>query len=191
MSTPMAGAPRKHLISVDEYYRMAEVGLLAPDARVELIEGEIIDMVPIGTRHARAVTHLSRLLVLAVGERAIVRSQCPVRLGPRSEPEPDIALLAPRKDEYGRSHPGPSEVLLIIEVSDSTLEYDREVKLPLYARHGIPEAWIVDLHGGHLLIHRVPHSGGYADCIDIPEPGLTPLSALPGVQVDLSRLIQS
>jgi Uma2 family endonuclease len=128
MNTLMAGAPRKHLITVGEYYRMAEVGLLAPDARVELIEGEIIDMVPIGTRHGRAVDHLARLITLAVMDRAIVRSQGPVRLDNRSEPEPDIALLAPRAD--------------------------RNVKLPLYARHGIPETWIVDLQHNELQMCR-------------------------------------
>jgi Uma2 family endonuclease len=109
----MSSAPRKHLITVDEYYRMAEVGLLAPDARVELIEGEIIDMVPIGIPHARAVSHLARLFTLAVGDRAIVRPQLPVRLSHRSEPEPDIAVLAPRADEYGRAHPVPADVLHI------------------------------------------------------------------------------
>ncbi|HTQ36251.1 MAG TPA: Uma2 family endonuclease [Steroidobacteraceae bacterium] len=190
MNTLMAGAPRKHLITVDEYYRMAEVGLLAPDARVELIEGEIIDMVPIGSRHARAVAHLDRLFTIAVGKHALVRSQGPVRLNRRSEPEPDLALLKPRDDEYGRSHPGPSDVLLIIEVSDTTLDYDRNVKLPLYARHGIPEVWIVDLQHDQLLICRSPRDGRYIDCSSLPEPGRTGIAALTGIEVDLSRLLQ-
>jgi Uma2 family endonuclease len=190
MNTLMSSAPRKHLITVDEYYRMAEVGLLAPDARVELIEGEIIDMVPIGTRHARAVGHLHNLFALAVGNRALVRSQGPVRLSHRSEPEPDIALLAPRADEYAHSHPGPSDVLLLVEISDSTLDYDRNVKLPLYARHGIPEAWIVDLQHNELHVCRLPRDGQYTACSNTRRPGLARIAAVPDIEVDLSRLLQ-
>lgn len=190
MSTPMAGAPRKHLISVDEYYRMAEVGLLAPDARVELIEGEIIDMVPPGSRHARTVDHLTRLFILAVGDRAIVRSQNPSRLDRRSEPQPDLALVAPRADEYGESHPEPADTLLIVEVSDSSLGFDRDVKLPLYARHGIPEVWIVDLQHSELHVYRSPHEGRYIDHRHTHEPGLTSVAALSGLDMDLSRLFQ-
>jgi Uma2 family endonuclease len=188
MNTLMAGAPRKHLISVEEYYRMAEAGLLAPDARVELIAGEIIDMVPIGSRHARAVAHLHQQFVLAAGDRALVRSQCPVRLDYRSEPEPDLALLRPRADEYSDSHPEPADTLLIVEVSDSSLEYDRDIKLALYAQHGIREAWIVDLKHDELLICRSPCEDRYIECSSTQAPGLATVASLPGMQVNLSRL---
>jgi len=189
MNFPMHCEPRKHLITVEEYYRMAEVGLLAPDARVELIEGEIIDMVPIGSRHNRAVIHLTRLFTLAVGDLAIIQPQGPVRLGQESEPEPDIAVLRPRADEYGSAHPAAADVLLVVEVSDSTLHYDQEVKLPLYARNGIPEVWIVDLHNGELHFHRRPEAGSYLERKTTRTPGLAGLAALPGVQIDLSRLL--
>ncbi len=189
MNSLMHSGPRKHLITVEEYYRMAEVGLLAPEARVELIEGEIIDMVPIGSRHNRAVTHLTRILTLAIGNRAIVQPQGPLRLNLRSEPEPDIAVLVPRADEYGTGHASAAEVLLLIEVSDSTLDFDRQVKLPLYARHGIAEVWIVDLQNGGIHFHRGPESGAYTEHSATREPGTVHLAALPGVEIDLSRLL--
>lgn len=189
MNFIMESGPRKHLLTVEEYYRMTEVGLLAPDARVELIEGEIIDMVPTGSRHSRAVSHLARLLTLAVGDLGIVRTQDAIRLSRRSEPQPDITLVAPRADEYGAAHPTPADVLLIIEVSDSTLRYDREVKLPLYARHGIREVWIVDLQNGELRFYRNPRDDRYMEQTATRQPGNTKLVALPGIQVDLSRLL--
>jgi Uma2 family endonuclease len=189
MNFPMQSEPRKHLITVEEYYRMSEVGLLAPDARVELIAGEIIDMVPIGSRHNRAVTHLTRLLTLAVSDRAIVQPQGPVRMSQESQPEPDIAVLTPRADEYGSTHPEAMDVLLIIEASDASLRYDQQVKLPLYARYGIPEVWIVDLQDSELRFHRRPADGIYQELQATKTPGLVGLAALPGVQVDLSRLL--
>ncbi len=176
---------RRHRINVDEYYRMSEVGLLAPDARVELIDGEVIDMAPIGSRHGAVVAALTKLLVNAVGDRATLIAQQPVRLDRRSEPQPDIALLKPRPDFYVSVHPGPSDVLLLIEVSDTTLRYDREVKLPLYARHAIPEVWLIDLDGRQLQRSRQPAGAQYSDTTTLAsgtiEPGL-----LPGAAIDLS-----
>ncbi len=150
MGTLMESWPRRHRITVDEYHRMAEVGLLAPDARVELIDGEIIDMAPIGSEHASVVDQLTRLLVRAVGDDAILRVQGSVRLGRRSEPGPDLVLLRPRPDFYRNQFATGNDTLLVIEVSDTTLRYEREIKIPLYARHGVPEAWIVDLRNDRL-----------------------------------------
>ena len=189
MSSMMEGWPRRHRISVDEYYRMAEVGLLAPDARVELIDGEIIDMAPIGTDHGSVVSDLTHLFVHAVGERAIVRIQNPVRLDRSSEPQPDVAVLAPRDHRYRHAHPAPADVLLLIEVSDSTLRYDRDVKVPLYARHGIAEVWIVDLKNGELRTYRLPEGGSYADQKTTKQPGVMQIAALPGVSVDLAGIL--
>lgn len=189
MSSLMESWPRRHRISVDEYYRMAEVGLLAPDARVELIEGEIIDMAPIGPDHCSVVDQLNRQFVTAVGSRGIVRIQGAVRLDWLSEPQPDLALLAARDDFYRHAHPLPPDVLLLIEVSDNTLRYDRDRKMPLYARHGIPEAWIFDLQHGELRIYSSPQGGRYAEQHATKAPGLTPLAALPGVAVDLSGIL--
>lgn len=180
----------RHRISVNEYYRMAEVGLLAPDDRVELIEGEIVDMAPIGSRHGGSVYELNRLLVHAVGMRAVVLVQGPIRLGPRSEPQPDLALLRPRPDGYKRSHPTAAEVLLVIEVSDTTLKYDLQTKVPLYARHGIPAAWVFDLENRRLRSFRTPGEGRYLDVSETDQPGLTALPGLEGVSVDLSTVLQ-
>jgi Uma2 family endonuclease len=189
MSTQMESWPRRHRITVDEYYRMAEVGLLAPDARVELIDGEIIDMAPLGTDHSGVVSDLNYLFMHAVGDRGIVRIQSEVRLDRSSEPQPDIAVLAPQAHRYRHVHPAPADVLLLIEVSDSTLRYDRDVKVPLYARHGIPEAWVVDLQHGELCLYRRPVSGRYLEQDSTKTPGMTPVAALPGVWVDLSQLL--
>jgi Uma2 family endonuclease len=178
--------PRRHRLTVEEYYQMAEVGLLAPDARVELIDGEIVDMAPIGSRHAAAVSLLAERLIRGVGEAAIVWIQSPVRLDARSEPQPDLALLHPRGDRYAGGHPGPADVLLLIEVSDATLRYDREIKTGLYARHGVPEVWVVDLPNGRLHVLREPREGGYADRSTIGAHSV-PVDAL-SVDVDLSGL---
>ena len=189
MGTPMESWPQRHRITVDEYYRMAEIGLLAPDARVELIEGEIVDMAPIGSEHASIVDQLNYLLGRAVGERAIVRVQGPVRLSRITEPEPDVTVLAPRADFYRHAHPNRSEILLLIEVSDSTLRFDRDIKVPLYARHGVHEVWVVDLQNRCLLTHAGPADGQYRSRATIDRLGTMPLEALPGVAVDLSELL--
>ncbi|HTQ35488.1 MAG TPA: Uma2 family endonuclease [Steroidobacteraceae bacterium] len=190
MNTLMAGEPRKHLITVEEYYRMAEVVLLAPDAHVELIEGEIIDMAPVGISHISVVDQLTRLFVRAAGDAAIVRIQSTIVLGTRSAPEPDLALLAPSPDYYRHAHALPQDMLLVIEVSDASLRHDRDVKVPLYARQGIPEAWVVDLRHGELLMYRSPRDGRYLEHSATAAPGITRLVALPGVAVDLSGLFQ-
>jgi Uma2 family endonuclease len=142
--------------TVHEYHRMGEAGILHEDDRVELIEGEIVEMAAIGTRHFSCVNGLTRLLVRGVGDAAIVSVQNPVRLDEHTEPQPDLAVLRAR--DYRRSLPGPEDVLLLIEVSDTTLPYDRGVKLPLYARAVIQEVWIVDLSGG--LIERYTDPSG-------------------------------
>jgi Uma2 family endonuclease len=180
-----------HRITVDEYYRMVEVGLLAPEARVELIDGVIIDMVPIGSRHAGTVTRLDRLLSRAVGDRAIVRVQQPVRLSRSSEPQPDVSLLRPRRDDYTRAHPRAEDTLLVIEASETTLRYDREVKVPLYARHGIPEVWTIDLVGEQIHFFRSPGAGKYADVSSTKEPGVVALGALSDVTVDLAAILSA
>ena len=182
-------AELKHRISVDAYHRMGETGVLAPEARVELIEGEIFDMAPIGKSHASIVDRLTRLFVLAVGERAIVRVQGAVLIGEHSEPEPDLTLLRPRADYYRETAPGAANVLLIVEVSESTQRYDRRVKVPLYARHGVPEVWVIDLENRLVHFHRKPSGDGYTDISASEAPGVTPVQALAGVAVDLAGLL--
>lgn len=174
--------------SMADYYRMWEIGLFAPDARVELIEGEIIDMAPIGSAHCGAVGWLNEMLRDTLKNRVIVWPQSVVKLGELSKPQPDIALLERRKDFYRSAHPGPPETFLIIEVSDSSLRMDQMVKVPLFAHFEIPELWIVDLVHERLHVHRSPRDGEYAEVSSIEKPGVIALAALPGVTVDLSDL---
>lgn len=149
------------VFSVDEYHRMAEAGILSEDDRVELIEGEIFKMSPIGSLHAACVKRLNALLNRRAGHEAIVSVQDPIRLDDYSEPEPDIALLKPRADFYAQSLPTADDVLLIIEVSDTSINYDRDVKLPLYARVGIPEVWLANLPEDRVEAYSQPVSGIY------------------------------
>jgi Uma2 family endonuclease len=153
----------RRLFTVAEYYRMAEAGILSEDDRVELIEGEIVEMSPISSRHASCVARSSKLLTRTVGDEAFVWVQNPIHLSGFSEPEPDLALLRPRDDFYAESHPTPDDVLLIIEVAETSQRYDRDVKLPLYARYGIPEFWLVDLMEKAIYVYRQPSGGTYRE----------------------------
>lgn len=153
----------QRLFTVEEYHRMAEAGILHEDDRVELIEGKIIRMAAIGSRHAACVKRLIKFLVQEVGDSGVVGAHDPVVLPDISEPEPDVTVLRPRDDFYAAGHPAPEDVLLLIEVSDTSLEYDRDVKIPLYARAGVPEVWIVDLRGERLLIYARPEGGAYVE----------------------------
>ncbi|HET7131630.1 MAG TPA: Uma2 family endonuclease [Gammaproteobacteria bacterium] len=161
---------------------MAEVGLLSPGDRTELIEGEIIDMPPIRSAHASVVTLLTRRLLRAVGDSVEVRVQQPVRFMPRSEPQPDFALVRRSADAYRHAHPTGRDVLLLIEVSDSTLRYDLENKARLYAKHGIPEYWVFDLVNHCIVRHRRPGRARYAQRDEIVSGALP----LPGIGIDLS-----
>ncbi|MGB4946085.1 MAG: Uma2 family endonuclease [Candidatus Competibacter denitrificans] len=170
MSTPLIerelmNVPR-HRWTVGEFHRMAELGLLDEDSRVELIDGEVVEMAPIGSEHAGHNNHLLSLLAYRLYGKAVVAGQNPVVLGGYEEPQPDIALLRWREDYYRTSHPHAEDVLLIIEISDSTLHYDRDVKIPLYARNGIPEVWLLDIQNRQLDIYREPINGQYQqrDC---------------------------
>ena len=145
--------------TVHDYHRMGEAGILHEDDRVELIEGELVAMAAIGTRHFSCVNRLNRLLVMNVGDEAIVSVQNPVRLNEHTEPQPDLTVIRPR--DYRESLPMPEDVLLLIEVSDTTLAYDRGVKLPLYAKAGIREVWNVDLPGEAIGRYTGPSADGY------------------------------
>jgi Uma2 family endonuclease len=182
----MEEGPRRHRMTVEEYHRMAEVGLLASDERVELIEGEIIDMSPIGRRHAAAVSQLLELLSSAVGKRATIYCQSSIVLGDLSEPQPDFALLVRRDDFYRYRTPTAADTLLVIEVSETSLRYDCETKMPLYARHGIPELWVLDIAGKQLRVFRRPTGSVYDEVSIVDESRRLPIASLPGVEIDLS-----
>jgi len=176
-------------MTVEEYYTRAQIGLIDPDARVELIEGEVVDMAPIGNRHGYAVDLLAeRLLALAQG-KAIVRVQGALRLSDITEVQPDISLLKMRTDRYRESQACGSDALLVIEVSDTTLRKDLHVKTPLYARHGVPEVWIVDLENNRIRFHRAPGGGRYRDITSASKPGTTPVPGLAGAEIDLAALL--
>ena len=160
----------RHKLTVADIHRMLDAGILHEGDRVELIDGQLLDMAPIGSDHATTVDRLTKALVLACGDRAIVRVQNPVRLDDLNEPQPDFSILRPRPDGYRKGHPGPADVLLLVEVADSSLRFDRRVRLPLYARSGIPEVWIADLQRRVLETHRTPVDGTYADTAQ-HEPG--------------------
>ena len=188
MSALMNDWIHRHQVNVDEYYRMAEAGIIPPDARVELIEGEIIDMDNIGPDHEGTVGQLNEILFHATAGRAHVRCQLPLRLSDLSAPQPDLLLARPRADFYKRGRLGPADTFLVIEVSNTSLRFDTQVKAPLYARHGIPEMWIVDLTGREVRFHRSPRDGKYSDVTSTSTPGIVILGALPEVHIDLTRI---
>jgi Uma2 family endonuclease len=166
---------------------MADAGLFDADERVELVDGEIIDVPPMGSRHATVAEQITRLLGTALPMEVIVRSQLPVRLGDYSELLPDIAVVRPRSDRYGSSHPAAADVLLLVEISDSTLRYDRDVKSALYGRHGVPELWIVDVQARALHVYRSPADGKYTSETTLPL-GRMPIAGT-GVEIDLATLV--
>jgi len=157
----MALELRTHRFTVDEYYRMAEAGILTEKDRVELIEGEIVDMTPIGHRHALCVSLMTELFAVGFRDVAMVWAQNPLRLGQRSETQPDLTLLRRRPDLYATRPPTVGDVLLLIEVSDTTAESDRRVKVPLYSRTGVPEVWLADLEHGTITVYLDPTPDGY------------------------------
>jgi Uma2 family endonuclease len=183
--------PRRHRITVEEYYRMAEIGLLAPDARVELIDGEIIDMPPIGNPHVVAVDRINELLISALNKRAIVRCQSTFIIGQYSAPEPDFVVLVRREDFYASQPAGAADALLIIEVSETSLRYDLRTKMQLYARHRIPELWVPDVTNKRLHVFRRPTDTGYEE-VSVTEGAVRlSIAALPEVEIDLSALLAS
>jgi Uma2 family endonuclease len=188
MSTHAQDILQRHRLNVDEYHRMGRAGILPEDSRVELINGEIIDMAPIGSRHAGSVSQLNALLERATGDAAIVWVQNPIALSDHTEPQPDLALLRPREDFYKTAHPGPGDVLLVIEVADTTLAYDRDIKLPLYARASIPEAWLVDLAARTLTRCHEAGPDGYHRSEAITDLQRVGIATLPGVALDLRGL---
>jgi Uma2 family endonuclease len=157
----MAVQFRRRRFTVAQYHHMAETGLLSEDDRVELIDGEVVELTPIGRRHAAAVVRLTRACYESIGRRAVISPQNPVELDQHGEPQPDLLLLRPRADDYAAAQPTASDVLLLVEVADSSLEYDRQVKLPLYARANIPEVWVEDLVHDVVEVHRDPGPEGY------------------------------
>jgi Uma2 family endonuclease len=163
--------PSRRRFTMEEYHRMAHAGILTEADRVELIDGEIVQATSIGRRHAVCVAQLTRRLTQALGDRALVWSQTPIRLPRDSEPQPDVTILRLPADRYLRQPPRAEDVLWLIEVADISYRYDRHVKLLLYARAGIPEAWLLDLTHDVVEIHRQPTSRGYGSTHTVDRAG--------------------
>ncbi len=180
-------APTRHKLDLHEYHVMAEAGVFGRNERIELIDGDLIDMAPIGQSHAGVVGGLLEALFLACAGRAIVWSQNPIMLDRWSMPQPDLAILKRRADFYATgSRPEPADVLLLVEVSDSSLRFDRTVKLPLYARAGIAECWIVDLQRRAVDVHRSPAGEGYAEMTTYQAGDRVVLALAPEIVVHLN-----
>lgn len=181
-------APLPHRFTVDDFHRLGDLGFFGEDDRIELIEGRLIDMAPIGSEHASLVAYLNALLVRAIGDRAILYPQNPLQLGDDCECYPDLTLLRPRADRYAGRNPTAADVFLVVEIAKSSLRHDRDTKMPLYARHGIPEAWLFDLDGRRITVYREPEPEGYRLALKpVREEILSPL-ALPEVRVPLQEI---
>ena len=179
--------PRR-LFTVDEYHQMADAGIFGPEERVELIDGEIIEMSPIDPRHAGCVININRLLVTRLGDRAVVSPQNPVVIRPRSEPQPDMLVLRRREVSYSRAHPTPEDVLLAIEVANTTARFDRIVKARLYARSGIGEYWLIDVQKERVDVFRVPHGEAYAETTAVGRGSSIAPLACPEVAISVDDL---
>ena len=176
--------------TVEEYHRMGEAGVLPEDSRIELIAGDIVVREPIGSRHAGTVNRLNRLWTSRLGERAVVQIQNPIELPKEdSEPQPDVTLLRPRADFYTAAHPVAADVLLLIEVADSTLAVDRRVRMPLYARAAIHEAWLLDLTADRVEVYRAPTADGYQQLVRLERGQRVAPEAFPALIVGVEDLL--
>ncbi|MCX7096714.1 MAG: Uma2 family endonuclease [Methylococcales bacterium] len=181
--------PTKHLTNLDEWRRLGEAGIFPPESRLELINGEILEMAPIGFNHAGHLIRLLNYFAPLVGDKALLNAQNPLQLGDLSEPEPDFMLLKPRADFYSSRHPIAADVLLLVEVADSSLYYDQNQKLRLYALHGIPEYWLLNLNEPCLEVYRQPHGEVYAEKSTLRQGDKLSLSQLPAIQVAMAAIL--
>ncbi|MGI8915094.1 MAG: Uma2 family endonuclease [Chloroflexota bacterium] len=184
----MAIALTRVRFTADDYHRLADAGILGEDDRVELIDGEIVRMSPVGAQHAGTTKKLNRLFNRTLGDAVVIGVQDPVRLGDDTEPEPDISVLRTRADFYTASLPVPAEILLLIRVADTSLLADRLVKIPRYARAGIPEVWLVDLDHKRIERHAGPAAEGYTDVTVIAEGQSLPSSVVQSVIIRANEL---
>lgn len=178
----------RYQFTVKQFHQMAESGILSENDRVELIRGEMIDMSPIGRRHAGCVNRLVNFLIQLLGKQIVLAPQNPVELDETSEPQPDIALLKPRPDFYRNSHPQPEDIFLLIEVADTTVKYDREVKIPLYAEANIHEVWLVDVNQEVVEVYRNPLQGVYQDVQMLVKNQILSILAFPDMHINVSEM---
>ncbi|MEC4749773.1 Uma2 family endonuclease [Methylomicrobium sp. Wu6] len=181
--------PTKHLTNLDEWRRLGEANIFPPDSRLELIDGEILEMAPIGFNHAGHLKRINNFLTLLVAGKAIVSVQDPLQLGDLSEPKPDFMLLKPNPDFYSSRHPNAGDVLLLIEVADSSLAFDQNQKQRLYALHDIPEYWLLNLNDNCLEVYRHPHGESYEQKTTLRAGDTISLSQLPDITIKLSDIL--
>jgi Uma2 family endonuclease len=179
---------RRHF-NVTEYYRMTEAGILSESDRVELIDGEVIEMSPIGSRHAACVDRLNQALSLFAGKNLIVRVQNPIRLNEYAELQPDLCLLQPRADFYAQAHPIAADARLVVEVADSSIKFDREVKLPLYAQASVPEVWIVNLPADAVEIYAHPSGEKYQKSRELKRGEVINSETIPQLSIAVSAVL--
>lgn len=180
---------RKHLTDIYEWQRLGAANIFSPESRLELIEGEILEMAPIGCNHAGHLNRINKLFIISAGDFAVTSAQNPLRLGDLSEPEPDIMLLRPQADFYSNRHPQATDVLLVIEIADSSLAFDQSQKLRLYAMHKIPEYWIVNLIDNCLEVYIEPIGETYAQKSTLRAGSNVTLSQLPGLNMQVNDLL--
>ncbi len=185
-----ATATRPHQFTVADYHRMVAAGILNEDSRVELIRGQIVDMAPIGAPHLNMVNRLTRLLPAILGDLGVLSVQNPVRLDDGSEPQPDVAVLKPRPEEYETATPRAADVLLVIEVAETSLDDDRAVKAPLYAGSGIPEYWIVNIVDRVVEVYRQPENGLYLQTRRVGADGMLDVLMVPGNALPATGLLR-
>lgn len=186
--TPSQPQPRQLRFSVDDYYKMIELGMIDDYEKAEIIDGQMVQKMTIGDKHAFVVDQLTQLLIKALPDTVRVRIQNPLRLDDFNEPEPDVVLADLTKYD-GKRHPTPAETLLVIEVADTSLKYDRDTKLPMYADAGIREVWIINLEKNVVEVHRDPNVGLYQR-VDVFEPGVAVLSpSLPTLQLTVNEIL--
>jgi Uma2 family endonuclease len=181
--------PQKHRINLDEWRRMGEAGIFPPESRIELIDGEIIEMSPIGFNHAGHVTRIMNLFAPLLNGKVLMTAQNPVQLGDLSEPKPDFMLLRPEPGFYSTRHPQAADVLLLVEIADSSLTFDRSQKMRLYAFHNIPEYWLLNLNSSCLEVYRQPQSGGYAEKTVLHRGDTVQLLCLSHISINVADIL--
>lgn len=186
---PVLPTSQVHRFTVEDYHRMAETGVLREGERLELIDGKVVEMSPIGIGHASSLDRLDEALRDGIGKDAHFRVQGPLRLDRHSEVQPDLLILRRREDFYAEGHPEPEDVLLLVEVADTSQQYDRQTKLPLYAAHGVPEVWLFDVPKKTIEIFRQPGPEGYADRQVVDAGDTLTCVAFPDLRVSVSRIL--
>lgn len=180
---------RKHLTDIHEWRKLGEANIFPPDSRIELIEGEIFEMSPIGSNHASHLKRINKLFTRLIPENLFSSVQDPLQLGDLSEPEPDFMLLKPSQDSYSSRHPFAEDVLLLIEIADSSLTFDQNQKLRLYALHNVPEYWLLNLNDNCLEVYLKPHGEVYAEKNTLYKGDSITLSQLPGISIQVADIL--